>query len=50
MCHTGTARGINAPTVFLMEGENRRSGFSDEYLVESGCAVGSTIKMQKMYV
>ena len=33
------------PTVFLMEGNNRRSGFSDEYLVESGCSVGSTIKM-----
>ena len=45
MCCTGTAGGSNTPTVFLMEGKNRRSDFSDEYLAESGCAVGSTIKM-----
>ena len=34
----GTAVGINAPTVFLMEGKNRRSGFSDEHIFYSGCA------------
>ena len=45
MCRTGTAGGRNATTVFLMGGNNRRSGFSDEYLVESGCSVGSTIQM-----
>ena len=28
-----------------MEGNNRRSGFSDDYLVESGCDVESTIQM-----
>ena len=45
MCRTGTVGGSNAPTVFLMEGNNRRSGFSDEYIVESWCAVGSTVQM-----
>ena len=33
--------------LFLMEGKNRRNGFSDEYLVESGCSVGSTIQITK---
>ena len=45
MCHTVTSGGSNAPTLFLMEGKNRRSGFSDDYLVESGCDVESTIQM-----
>ena len=45
ICCTGTAVGGNAPMVFLMEGNNMRSGFSDEYIVESGCAVGSKIQM-----
>ena len=45
MCCTGTAGGSNAPTVFLMKGKNNRSGFSDEHLAESGCAMGSTIQI-----
>ena len=45
MCRTVTNGGSNAPTVFLMEGKNRRSSFTDHYLVDSRCAVGFTIQM-----
>ena len=37
MCRTVTNGGSNAPTVFLMEGKNRRSSFTDHYLVEQLC-------------
>ena len=45
MCCTGTSGGSNAPTVFFIKGKNRRGGFPDEYIVKSGCAVGSKINM-----
>ena len=47
MHRTRTAGGSNGPTVFLMAGQRVRSGFSNQFLQEEGCEVGSSIQMTK---
>jgi len=42
---TGTCAGTTGPTIFLLKGTNRRSEFTDEFLVKHGLAPGSTIIM-----
>jgi hypothetical protein len=45
MYRTGVAAGHNAPTVFLLKGKKRKSGFNETFLRQEGCALGSTICM-----
>jgi cyclophilin family peptidyl-prolyl cis-trans isomerase len=45
MFRTGTSEGTNGPTAFVMKGVKRRAGYTDAYLVQEGCAEGSTIAM-----
>ena len=45
MYRTGVAAGHNGPTVFLLKGKNRKSGFNDTFLKKEGCELGSTICM-----
>lgn len=42
---TGSAAGVTGPTAFLPPGQRRRTGFTDNFLVENGAADGSTIVM-----
>ena len=45
MYRNGVAAGHNGPTVFLLKGKNRKSGFNDTFLKKEGCELGSTICM-----
>ena len=45
MYRTGVAAGHNSPTVFLLKGKSRKSGFNDTFLKQEGCELGSTICM-----
>lgn len=45
MYRTGSVYGNNGPTGFLMKGQKRRTAYSDEFLIEHGCAEGSTVIM-----
>ena len=45
MYRTGVAAGHNGPTVFLLKGKKRKSGFNETFLRQEGCALGSTICM-----
>ncbi|KAL7528028.1 LOW QUALITY PROTEIN: hypothetical protein ACHAXR_004391, partial [Thalassiosira sp. AJA248-18] len=45
MCRTGTAGGNNGPTVFVMKGKKRRDGYDEKFLMDEGCAVGSSFEM-----
>ena len=47
MYPTRVAAGHNGPTVFLLKGKNRKSGFNDTFLKKEGCELGSTICMTK---
>ena len=47
MYRTGTLGGNNGPTVFVMQGIHRRSGYTDRFLEENGAEPGSTIQMTK---
>jgi hypothetical protein len=42
---TGVAAGHNGPTVFLLKGKKRKSGFNETFLRQEVCALGSTICM-----
>lgn len=42
---TGCVAGNNGPTAFIMAGKKRRTGFTDKFLMDHGCEVGSTIAM-----
>jgi hypothetical protein len=41
----GGVVGDTGPTVFLLQGETRRSGYTDGFLHKFGCDLGSTIMM-----
>ena len=41
----GSAAGCDGPTAFLPPGKNRKSAFSDDFLIRHGAAAGSTIVM-----
>jgi hypothetical protein len=43
MYRTGVAAGHNGPTVFLLKGKNRKSGFNNTFLNQEGCELGSMI-------
>ena len=45
MYRTGIAAGHNDPTVFLLKGKKRKSGFNETFLRQEGWALGSTICM-----
>jgi hypothetical protein len=45
MYHTGVAAGHNGPTVLLLKGKKRKSGFNENFLRQEGCELGSTICM-----
>jgi hypothetical protein len=45
MYRTGVAAGHNGPTVFLLKGKKRKSGFIETFLKQEGCALGLTICM-----
>ena len=45
LVRTGVFAGTNGPTCFLMAGQNRRTGYDDDYLLRYGCAPGSQILM-----
>ena len=45
MYRTGVAAGHNGPTVFLLKGKKRKSGFNETFLRQEGCALGLTICM-----
>ncbi len=47
MYHTGVAAGHNGPTVFLLKGKNRKSGFNETFLKQESYELGSTICMTK---
>jgi hypothetical protein len=47
MYRTGFAAGHNGPTVFLLKGKKRKSGFNETFLKQEGCALGLTICMTK---
>jgi hypothetical protein len=47
MYYTGVTAGHNGPTVFLLKGKKRKSGFNETFLRQEGCALGSTICMTK---
>ena len=47
MFRSGVTSGANGPTAFLMKGKRKKEGFTDEFLVENGCAPGSTVVMTK---
>jgi hypothetical protein len=47
MYRTGVAAGHNSPTVFLLNGKKRKSGFYNKFLKQEGYAVRSTICMTK---
>ena len=34
-----------APLLFIMKGKNRKKGMTNSFLIDEGCAVGSTIAM-----
>ena len=42
---TGSVSGDTRPTMFLLQGIQRRAGFSDKFLVSNGAAVRSTVFM-----
>ncbi len=44
---TGVAARHNGPTVFLLKGKKRKSGFNETFLKQEGCALGLTICMTK---
>jgi len=45
MYRTGAVAGDTGPTVFLLQGKNKRAYFTDAFLREHGAAEGSTIVM-----
>ena len=45
MYRTGTAAGNNGPTTFVMKGKRCRSGYNPRFLIQEGCAVGSSVSM-----
>ena len=45
MFRSGVTSGDNGPTAFLMKGKRKKAAFTDEFLVENGCAPGSTVVM-----
>jgi hypothetical protein len=47
MYRTGVATGHNSPTVFLLKGKKRKSGFKETFLKQEGCALGLKICMTK---
>ena len=49
--HIYCARGVTGPKIFLMKGKVRREGYTNEFLLEHGCATGFTIFMtEKSYM
>jgi hypothetical protein len=44
---TGFVAGHNGPTAFIMTGKNRRTGYTDKFLMNNGCEEGSTIAMME---
>jgi hypothetical protein len=44
---TGTIAGDTGPTIFLMKGKIKRSGYNDSFIHNNGCAIGSMIIMTK---
>jgi type II secretory pathway component PulJ len=45
MYRTFNFAGDNGPIGFIMQGKKRKPGYTDQFLVKSGCAKGSTIVM-----
>ncbi len=45
MYHTGTAAGNNGPAAFLMKGQKQKVGYSNKFLEDEGCAIGSMVVM-----
>jgi hypothetical protein len=45
--HTGVAERHNDPTVFLLKGKKRKSGFNKKFLKQEDCAPGLTICIAK---
>jgi len=45
MYQTGSVAGDTGPTVFLLKGIHKKSGYTDEFLLEHGAKQGSTIIM-----
>ena len=45
MYRTGAAGGSNGPTAFVMAGKEARTGFTETFIEERGCAPGSCIQM-----
>ena len=45
MYRLGTPMDHNGPTAFIMKGKNRKKGMTNKFLIDEGCAVGSTIAM-----
>ena len=45
MYRLGTPVGHNGPTNFIMKGKRKRKGITKNYLLDEGCAVGSTVAM-----
>jgi hypothetical protein len=45
MYRTGTAAGNNGPTTFVMKGKRRKKGYNARFLIQEGCAVGSSFSM-----
>ena len=43
MYRSGTPVVHNVPTAFIMKGKRRRKGITEKYLLDKGCAVGSTV-------
>jgi hypothetical protein len=45
MYRLGSVAGVTGPTGFLMAGQKRKPGFTDEFLLRNGAAEGSSIHM-----
>jgi len=45
MYRTGSVAGDTGPTIFLLKGQRKRVSYMDQFLLENGAAIGSTIVM-----